>query len=292
MKNYYIISLLLFLILTRVPCVSQVTIGSISEPDSNALLDLKETAEGTSNKGLLLPRVKLVSLDNPSPLSSHIEGMIVYNILDINILPTGLYFNNGTKWVPLSLPEPGEKGQVLMISEESYTPQWTTIEMPSTDKEEYNLILQKAFSIHSNTIFGSNSGANIYNTGDTKSGGWQTISERIPITVNTSENRLIVLAQVLVEQDPHSDSGWLSYAGGIFLNNKLRSVRVGVLNSLGDNQKLSKMETLFFILENLPLGANSIEIAFIRRNSSPTKVPSLKILGETSISLQYSEKEF
>lgn len=76
----------------------QVTIGSGKEPDKGALLDLKEEEDGTSKKGLLLPRVALVSLDDPSPLTEHTAGMYVYNTTREGDLIPGNYFNDGEKW--------------------------------------------------------------------------------------------------------------------------------------------------------------------------------------------------
>lgn len=56
---------------------------------------------GSNNKGLLLNRVALVTLSSPSPLSSHVKGMYVYNTIDQNDVREGIYYNNGTKWVRL-----------------------------------------------------------------------------------------------------------------------------------------------------------------------------------------------
>lgn len=77
---------------------SQVTIGSGVEPDANALLDLKETGT-SSTKGLLMPRVALISTDSYTPMQNHIEGMTVYNTAPgIDVTP-GFYYNNGSKWI-------------------------------------------------------------------------------------------------------------------------------------------------------------------------------------------------
>lgn len=91
---------------------AQVTIGSLSAPDKNALLDLRDDIQGlgTASKGLLLPRVKLVSTDNPSPMANPVAGMIVYNTeeagVGINKVYKGFYINNGastgTQWERLS----------------------------------------------------------------------------------------------------------------------------------------------------------------------------------------------
>jgi hypothetical protein len=78
---------------------AQVTIGSGEMPDAGALLDLRENADGSSAKGLLLPRVALVALDNPSPLPGHVAGMYVYNTTHEGNLQPGNYINDGKQWV-------------------------------------------------------------------------------------------------------------------------------------------------------------------------------------------------
>ena len=83
------------------PLRAQVTIGSQQTPDTNALLDLKQ--DGTANKGLLLPRVALVALNDPSPLANHVKGMLVYNTATdgsgATAVSPGVYYNDGTQWV-------------------------------------------------------------------------------------------------------------------------------------------------------------------------------------------------
>jgi microcystin-dependent protein len=78
---------------------AQVKIGdNHTTVNANSLLELEST-----NKGLLLPRIALVSTTNPSPLSAHIAGMIVFNTNIINDVSAGLYINNGTSWVALAV---------------------------------------------------------------------------------------------------------------------------------------------------------------------------------------------
>ena len=79
---------------------AQVTIGSGETPNLDALLDLSENA-GISTKGLLLPRVPLVSTALPDPLSAHVAGMTVYNITSTADIDPGYYYNDGEKWVKL-----------------------------------------------------------------------------------------------------------------------------------------------------------------------------------------------
>lgn len=87
--------------------LAQVTIGTGLEPDKDALLDLKENEEGFSLKGLLLPRVALVSTDLPDPMSEFVRGMVVYNTASSdamrkeNSVRPGFYYCDGSKWIRL-----------------------------------------------------------------------------------------------------------------------------------------------------------------------------------------------
>ncbi|MDR0682755.1 MAG: hypothetical protein LBG15_13055 [Dysgonamonadaceae bacterium] len=77
---------------------AQVTIGTDADPDPSAILDLN-----TTDKGLLLPRIALLSTGKAFPLISHVEGMTVYNTAvsgyGTTAVTPGIYFNNGSKWV-------------------------------------------------------------------------------------------------------------------------------------------------------------------------------------------------
>ncbi|NML69046.1 hypothetical protein HHL23_04470 [Chryseobacterium sp. RP-3-3] len=68
-------------------------------PNADAALDIVST-----NKGLLPPRIALTASNSPAPLASNVAGMVVYNTATAGIVPNnvtpGLYYNNGTIWVP------------------------------------------------------------------------------------------------------------------------------------------------------------------------------------------------
>jgi hypothetical protein len=90
----------IFFVAVIITAKSQVTIGSNTPPDANALLDLKQTT--TTTKGLLLPRVELQGTNSYAPMSAHVAGMTVYNTAtagtgEYRVSP-GFYYNTGTKW--------------------------------------------------------------------------------------------------------------------------------------------------------------------------------------------------
>ncbi|MDR1092205.1 MAG: hypothetical protein LBL79_14130 [Prevotella sp.] len=98
---------LLFYILTM---NAQVTIGSGIQPNNDALLDLKEDANGTAKKGLLMPRVSLTAANLPAPMASHTAGMTVYNLATSptgtaqeHYVSPGFYYNTGNRWERLNM---------------------------------------------------------------------------------------------------------------------------------------------------------------------------------------------
>ena len=52
------------------------------------------------DKGLLFPRVALESSASFAPLTAHVAGMLVYNTSSISDVTPGLYYSNGTNWIP------------------------------------------------------------------------------------------------------------------------------------------------------------------------------------------------
>ncbi len=107
----WILLLNLFLILGGAnELIAQVTIGANVPPHKDALLDLKEKSDGTSDKGLLMPRVGLTATNLASPLEDHVAGMTIYNTevspegTDAKYyVSPGFYYNTGTKWERLYL---------------------------------------------------------------------------------------------------------------------------------------------------------------------------------------------
>lgn len=100
-KKLVLIHMMLILGLSQID--AQVTIGSGDSPDTNALLDLKESGT-TSTKGLLMPRVALTSTTSYAPMAGHVMGMTIYNTATVGDVTPGYYYNDGSKWIRLETP--------------------------------------------------------------------------------------------------------------------------------------------------------------------------------------------
>ncbi|MDR2955124.1 MAG: hypothetical protein LBV43_08595 [Prevotella sp.] len=79
---------------------SQVTIGLSAEPDNSTLLDLKTNPDGTSNKGILLPRVALINTETFGlDGNSGTAGILIYNthanVTGANAKGIGYYYWDG-----------------------------------------------------------------------------------------------------------------------------------------------------------------------------------------------------
>jgi hypothetical protein len=64
-----------------------------------------------ATKGLLIPRIALISTVSASPLSAHVTGMLIYNTATTGDVQPGVYINEGTRWVSITLQagtNPGE----------------------------------------------------------------------------------------------------------------------------------------------------------------------------------------
>jgi len=80
--------------------MAQVGIGT-SSPDASALLEVKSTT-----KGFLPPRVALTATNAATPVTSPVEGLLVYNTATAGTAPNnvtpGYYYYSGSAWVRLA----------------------------------------------------------------------------------------------------------------------------------------------------------------------------------------------
>ncbi len=89
--------LLLIMLFISVMSYGQVKIGdNASTINSNSLFEMEST-----DKGVLFPRVALTGTANASPLSAHVQGMVVFNTATTGDVTVGMYYNTGSVWVKM-----------------------------------------------------------------------------------------------------------------------------------------------------------------------------------------------
>jgi hypothetical protein len=98
MENY---KKIIFLFLVTVFGGNSVAIGQVKIGGNPSVINVNSALEiEASDKGLLLPRIALVSTTSASPLTSAIvAGMTVYNTATIADVTPGFYYYNGIKWI-------------------------------------------------------------------------------------------------------------------------------------------------------------------------------------------------
>jgi len=89
--------LVLFLFGLAGNVAGQLKVGNnVTNLHPDVLLELE-----SSNRGFRLPRVQLDSTLLPAPMSSFVEGVMVYNLTAVHDVVEGLYYCDGSKWIPL-----------------------------------------------------------------------------------------------------------------------------------------------------------------------------------------------
>lgn len=97
MKKYLFIIAILFsrVAFCQVGIVKSDQVPSSNFPDPSSIVDVR-----SEDKGFLAPRVALVAVADPSPITFPKLGLVVYNTTDNNELDKGYYNWNGIQWYP------------------------------------------------------------------------------------------------------------------------------------------------------------------------------------------------
>jgi hypothetical protein len=166
-KRVFLFSLI---ILSWMGCWAQVGINTDnSAPDPSAGLDVN-----FANKGLLPPRITLSATNSATPVASPATGLLVYNTAHAgtppnNVFP-GYYFWNGTRWIPVAVPQgtnvgdmlywngtqyigipAGANGQVLTIN--NGIPAWGGTQLPILNTAAVTAISATTATSGGNSIF-------------------------------------------------------------------------------------------------------------------------------------------
>jgi hypothetical protein len=99
LKSFFFLTVLLFLMSNTGFVFGQntgISPAGTTPPNTAAGLDVD-----FADKGILIPRVTLVSTTNAAPMATHVAGMIIYSTASTGDVTPGFYFNDGTKWIAL-----------------------------------------------------------------------------------------------------------------------------------------------------------------------------------------------
>ncbi|MDR2947798.1 MAG: hypothetical protein LBV71_01190 [Prevotella sp.] len=268
MKNYsktQNYALLAIAILFNLHLNAQVTIGSGIEPDMDAILDLKQSENGESSKGLLLPRVALISTDNSFPLLQHTSGMIVYNTNTNENISSGLFYNDGTKWNRIGLTD-GLAGQTLSLSDD-LQPRWVTMNIPDIRNDNFFLVSSSINISDGGVDLATNNGISVCVLNYAFDNKWRKIGNTFSIVPKYKKNRLLITLQTTIQKSGTAN-GWVSYAGGIFVNNLLKSANIGQLSYSNTGSNTFETILLHMVVENLEANNQNINVAITRIGSS------------------------
>lgn len=97
MKRHALFCIGFYLCLNATYAQQKINDGSVKGktlPNRDAIIELE-----SDSKGLLHTRVALSRTTIATPLSAHVQGMMVYNTATANDVMPGIYYNDGSKWV-------------------------------------------------------------------------------------------------------------------------------------------------------------------------------------------------
>lgn len=272
-RHCKIIVAILLAVTGFIPVMGQVTIGSDMEPDSNAILEFKQNEDGTSEKGLLLPRVNLRSTTDPFPLSAPVKGMLVYNKTDDSVIKPGVFYNDGTQWKRIDILPGGKASQVLTL-DSNMQPVWGELDVPNVTEIGYVMRKFAVSSVQTGHQFTTNAGYAItaqdhqYNT---LPNTWYKLNiGTFSVTPTHVNNRLIITMQTMVQTNSDGTvrrRGWVDIAAGVFINDQLKNVKLGQFTHTGNRS--FEIITMYMMVENLPVNqVQNVSVAVARLASS------------------------
>lgn len=193
---------------------------------------------------------------------------------DVNIRGK-LILRNGT------LLMPGKKDQVLVSQGASLPPIWKTLRVPEYEPNKFYLIFNDSFKDISGVSFPANEISTLPSTntlqndlakGTTlttlKTKGFKEIAGLDQIfSVNSTESKVYIQFETVVQVDGGS-AGNIKYACGIFVNDKLESVRINMLQDASSGGTFLTHTQIGSISGLLPGNNHRIQVACARYNTS------------------------
>lgn len=236
-KLYFAIAGLVFAIVNA----QHVGVGTINFDDSEVF------KVASNNKGVLLPNVSIPNLNAASPVTSPAESLLVYNT-DVTT-GKGFYFWKDNKWNPLV-----DSSNIFKL-------------LGITRSES-----EISTSVYT---FSSYYGAVAYTLGrapidPSVNHNFYSIPGLVKtFTISSATNNLTVFSSgTLQVNSTSSQSVYITYSIGVFVDDKLASVRNFIIN--GSSACLSNDFNIFYTARNLSVGQHKVEIyATTRVNEGP-----------------------
>lgn len=171
-----------------------------SQPNSSAMLDVKST-----NKGFLPPRVSLTSTADVTTVASPANGLLVYNTNTsiTNGTGIGLYYYNGTRWVPC-----GQDNTIVIQGTWNIRNHEQELYSTNTMSSKVILLLTNStLAFNSNGIYTS-----VYEGQTPQNGSWELISSNyLVLDKNTSDERYYHILSIdnksLILRGPFKNNG-------------------------------------------------------------------------------------
>jgi len=142
-KQFLLAAVILAAVLFAAPMKAQVTIGELTPPNPDAVLDVRSKGK----LGLLLPQVELVATNQPTPMSKNVTGMIVYNTATAGTAPNnvvpGFYYNDGNQWVKLTAKSLATNGLSLTAVNDSVQLGGTLTKKTDINMNGQNLVFKR-----------------------------------------------------------------------------------------------------------------------------------------------------
>ena len=261
---------LYFFFLCLFPIAQNVGIGTIT-PNSSAALDIN-----SSDKGLLIPRIRLLYLNNALPVTNPQYGLLIFNTNDtvfenteFNYHAQGYFYWAGNKWEKISSTNSGAvpKGSIIefenkqnireftyigsVISDSYYekigigTGEWSFIPTISTN----NQVEEPSTVWHNGKMFVWSGKGNFYVNYE-KKGAWFDTASNAWFNMDTINSPVGRYGNVTVK-DPVG--GWMLVWGGII--GKINGGTTDVLTNTGGIYNL--INNKWYSLSNGPLSART-----------------------------------
>ncbi len=231
----------------------------------------------SDNKGILIPNISIPNLNQANPVTNPATSLLVFNT-NTNT-GTGYYVWKNNKWNPL---------------------------LNSSNISKYLGIINSSTTVSSSFVTDNTlNGANQYSLGSSPTANpWKQIPNiNKNVNIFSPTNNVTINVNGIVQvQNPNNNTTTNSYAVGVFIDDKLTTVRNYIITAPSSCTYMDF--NIMSTAENLSVGSHNVKVyAILRNNTNNSNVPTLyfgdKIstctnlssdMARTIMNIQVSEK--